>query len=167
MKDLSQSEKNTVLSQIMHLLGFEEHSEKPTLISPERRFTNIVIMRNTIRSCEGYVYWIDKYFSNEGLELLAESIDRDKVKDIKILTSVPTTNSRLRNCFMRFKAEMEQKNVNSEFRVMVDKSLSSQIHDRWILSKNNNYNIPSPDVVSRGQYSEVKKTEKFFQTISF
>jgi hypothetical protein len=42
---------------------------------------------------------------------------------------------------------------------MVDSKLKSSIHDRWIISKNNSFNIPSPDVVGRGQYSEVKKTE--------
>jgi hypothetical protein len=36
--------------------------------------------------------------------------------------------------------------------------VASKIHDRWILSKNASFNIPSPDVVARGQYSEVKKT---------
>jgi hypothetical protein len=30
---------------------------------------------------------------------------------------------------------------------------------KQIISKNNSFNIPSPDVISRGQYSEVKKTE--------
>src|SRR5919197_6164823 len=41
---------------------------------------------------------------------------------------------------------------------MVDSKLKSSIHDRWIISKNASFNIPSPDVVTRGQYSEVKKT---------
>ena len=44
-------------------------------------------------------------------------------------------------------------------RVMVDSKLLSDIHDRWIISKNISYNIPSTDVVARGQYSEVNKTE--------
>jgi hypothetical protein len=44
-------------------------------------------------------------------------------------------------------------------RVIVDPKLKSSIHDRWVISKNKSFNIPSPDVVARGQYSEVKKTE--------
>ena len=42
---------------------------------------------------------------------------------------------------------------------MTDSKLKSSIHDRWIISKDNSFNIPSPDVVARGQYSEVKRTE--------
>ena len=44
-------------------------------------------------------------------------------------------------------------------RVMVDSKLLSDIHDRWIISKNISYNIPSTDVVARRQYREVHKTE--------
>jgi len=57
---------------------------------------------------------------------------------------------------------MNNQDVDCELRVIVDKGISSKIHDRWILSKYVNFNIPSPDVVSRGQYSEVKKTEVSF-----
>jgi hypothetical protein len=49
-------------------------------------------------------------------------------------------------------------NIDCEMRITKD-NVAAGIHDRWILSKNSNYNIPSPDIVARGQYSEVKKTE--------
>lgn len=54
---------------------------------------------------------------------------------------------------------MENKGVNCELRVIIDSKLKSSIHDRWILSKNKNFNIPSPDIISRGQYSEIKETK--------
>ena len=34
-----------------------------------------------------------------------------------------------------------------------------EIHDRWIISNNLCFNIPSPDVIARGQFSEIKSTE--------
>ena len=36
---------------------------------------------------------------------------------------------------------------------------SDLIHDRWILSKNICYNLPSSDIVARAQYSEIKQTD--------
>jgi hypothetical protein len=52
---------------------------------------------------------------------------------------------------------MIKKNINCELRVMNNK-LGSDIHDRWIISKNNCFNLPSSDVIARGQFSEVKST---------
>jgi hypothetical protein len=54
---------------------------------------------------------------------------------------------------------MKNNEVNCELRVITDHKLSSNIHDRWIISKTKCFNIPSPDIVARGQYSEVKNTE--------
>jgi hypothetical protein len=33
------------------------------LISPEKPFSNRMLMWNTIKQCDHYIYWIDKYFS--------------------------------------------------------------------------------------------------------
>lgn len=57
---------------------------------------------------------------------------------------------------------MKNKNIICELRVIIDKEISSKIHDRWILSKYITFNIPSPDIVSGGQYSEVKKSDSSF-----
>lgn len=109
--------------KIKELIGVEGG-----LISPEKPFSNKVIIWNTIKSCEGYIYWIDKYFSKEG------------------------------HLFKDFRSEMKNDQIFCEMRVIVDSKLKSSIHDRWLISKNNSFNIPSPDVVARGQYSEVKIT---------
>ena len=54
---------------------------------------------------------------------------------------------------------MRNKGVSCELRVITDRNLKSQIHDRWIISKYKSFNIPSPDTIARGQYSEIKETE--------
>ena len=36
---------------------------------------------------------------------------------------------------------------------------SDLIHDRWILSKNICYNLPSSGIFARAQYSEIKQTD--------
>jgi tetratricopeptide (TPR) repeat protein len=132
---------------------------KSSLISPSTPFANDRNMEKILHSCEEYIHWIDKYFSKKGLDLLYDSFDRNKVKNVKILTSIPTTNTRLKDSFIRFREEMEQSGVICELRVMTDKSLSDKIHDRWLFSRNANYNLPSPDIVERGQYSEIKETK--------
>jgi hypothetical protein len=57
------------------------------------------------------------------------------------------------------KKEMDNDKVDCKMRVIAENDLSSNIHDRWLISKNNCFKIPSPDIVARGQYSEVKSTE--------
>jgi hypothetical protein len=47
-------------------------------------------------------------------------------------------------------------------KVVKEDNVAAGIHDKWILSKNSNYNIPSPDIVARGQYSEVKKLRTIY-----
>jgi len=53
---------------------------------------------------------------------------------------------------------MENQGINCELRVIIDSKLKQQIHDRWIIAKGSIFNIPSPDIIARGQYSEIKKT---------
>ena len=93
------------------------------------------------------------------MELLVQSLDKSKVKTVKILTSIDKADESLRRLFKDFRNEMKINQILCEMRVMVDSKLKSSIHDRWIISKDNSFNIPSPDVVVRGQYSEVKRTE--------
>ena len=84
-----------------------------------------------------------------GSHLISVELSRNKV-NASVL--------RLRHSFERFKKEFKDDNIECEMRIIADNSLASEIHDRWILSKNASFNIPSPDIVARGQCSEVKKT---------
>ena len=128
------------------------------LISPEKPFTNRKIFWDIIKSCNKYIYWIDKYFSMSGFELLSESLNFKNVKKIYILMSVDKTSENIRNIYKIFKKELKSKNITCELKVIIDKKIISSIHDRWIISKNVCYNVPSTDTILRGQYSEIKKT---------
>jgi hypothetical protein len=72
-----------------------------SLVSPDKPFTNKAIMWDAIRSCEDYICWVDKWF-----ELLVQSFDKNKVKQIKILTSAHKVNEELKNLFKDFRDEM-------------------------------------------------------------
>lgn len=155
---ISEREK-VILGRIKDAIGLEGPVQDHTLITPEQPFSNRVAFWNTIKSCEDYIYWVDKYFSKEGLELLSQSLDTSKTKTVKIIISVEKADEKLRGLFKDLREEMKNKGVTCELRVITDSKLKSSIHDRWILSKNSCFNIPSPDTVARGQYSEIKATE--------
>jgi hypothetical protein len=168
MKDDFESfieERQKLISgKIRELVGIEGIEvegidEKTGLISPEKPFSNKLKIWNTIKSCSDYLYWIDKYFSAEGFELLHRSLNKSKVKTIKILTSIVKTDSKFRDEFKAFREEMKNNQIECELRVITDHDLSSNIHDRWIISNNCCFNIPSPDVIATGQFSEIKNTE--------
>ena len=128
------------------------------LLSPGKPFSNKKIVRDIINSCEKYIYWVDKYFSIVGLDWLSESIDKSKVKNIKILMSPEKVDEKFKSVYKDIKDELANKGIKCELRVITDNKLKANIHDRWIISKNLCHNVPSTDTIVRGQYSEVKRT---------
>jgi len=54
---------------------------------------------------------------------------------------------------------MSNRNINCELRVITDSKIKSSIHDRFIITKYDSYNIPSPDTIARGQLSEISKSK--------
>lgn len=155
---LNEREK-IILEKIASIVGAENVLPQPTtLISPEKPFTNKVAFYSTIKSCEDFLYWIDKYFTQAGLELLIDSLDASKVKDLRIITSNDKVDARFRDLFKDFKEELKNKGMKVELRVITDARLKAQIHDRWIITNGQCFNLPSADTLARGQYSEIKKT---------
>ena len=128
------------------------------LISPEKPFTNKKNFKDIIRSCRKHIYWVDKYFSKIGLELLSESVDIKKVKTIKILMADDNADDKLSKSFKDFKQELQNNNVACELKIISDNKIKSVIHDRWLISDASCFNVPSTDTLARGQYSEIKKT---------
>ncbi len=131
------------------------------LLSPRKPFSNKKTVRDIIGFCEKYIYWVDKYFSKAGLDWLSESINTSKVKNIKILMSQDMVNEKFKSLYKDLKEELINNGVQCELRVITDNKLNADIHDRWIISENLCYNMPSTDTVARGQYSEVKRTTNF------
>ncbi len=131
------------------------------LLSPGKPFSNKKAIRDVISSCEKHIYWVDKYFSRAGLDWLSESLNISKVKDIRILMSSEKVDKKLLSLYKDLKKELKSDGIKCELRVISDNRLNADIHDRWIISENLCYNIPSTDTIARGQYSEVKRTANF------
>lgn len=118
-----------------------------------------MVFWETLRSCQGYIHWVDKYFTKPGLELISHSaLDPGKIKEIKILMCADKADEDFRKLFKNLRDELKNKRITCEVRVITDAKTKSAIHDRWILSENRNFNVASPDVMERGQYSEILET---------
>jgi len=113
-------------------------------------------IRELVRKSDSYIYWFDKYFTRKGLEYIVQEIDTDDVDEVRILTGTAQTDHNLRGDFERFKEELEEKGVDAEMRVISGDS-AAEIHDRWLVSENHAYNIPSINTIGRGQYAEITK----------
>jgi len=158
--DFIKHRNELIINRIKILIGESDSNRdklNDQLISPERPFGNELQMETILSECDDYIYWVDKYFSIQGLNWIYEKINRERVKNIKILMSYKKVTRDLRKRFKDFRIEMEKNNIKCDFKVM-NKNDESQIHDRWIITLDNCFNIPSPDVIARGQYSEIKET---------
>ncbi len=129
-------------------------------LSPETPFSNLRNLWETIRSCNGFVHWFDKHFPPKGLETLHDESDGSKIREVKILTGIQNypVLEKLSRDFREFRDELRTRNIMSELRVICDKRLLNNIHDRWIISENVCYNIPPVNSMLKGQYSELKQT---------
>jgi len=151
--------ERVIIAKIAQLLGIEDFRKESRLISPNTPFSNKKILWDTLRECNGYIHWVDKYFSKAGLETIIEAtLDAKKVQEIKILMSSEKVDDKFRKLFMKFKTELGNQGIKCELRMITDSKLKSDIHDRWVLSENCAFNVASTDVIARGQYSEIKTT---------
>jgi len=131
------------------------------LLSPGKPFSNKKAIRDIISSCKKHIYWVDKYFSRVGLDWLSVSLNTGKVKEIRILMSSEKADNKFLSFYKDLKKELKSYGIKCELRVISDNKLNADIHDRWIISENLCYNMPSTDTIARGQYSEVKRTANF------
>ena len=79
------------------------------------------------------------------------------VKEIKIILAKQNADEKMKSNFKRFKNEMEKtRGIECQMRVM-NKEISDEIHDRYIICPNKSYNIVSGDTARRGQVGDVSE----------
>ena len=149
-----------VVKSIQRLNLFkDEFQTEGVLISPDKPFTNQISFIEILGNLGDSINWFDKYFSIKGLELLSNSLEDSHIKEVKIITSLSSANQSFKKLFRDFKEEMESKGINCQLRVIVDKKEASLVHDRFLIGKNSAFNVPSTDVLARGQLSEISKSK--------
>ena len=125
------------------------------VISPDTPYSNVKSIRQVIRSCRGFVWWLDKHFDKKGLEPLSEECDGNVVSEIRILSGTAQVNESAKRDFELFQREMLSKNIRSEWRVILDVATLGQIHDRFIISQQIVYNVPPVNSIFKGQLAEI------------
>jgi hypothetical protein len=153
-----QSRAKRMESELKILAGLEKQDNVNSLLTPETPFSNNSYFRNILFSCRGFIYWMDKYFSKRGLDYLIDFIDPKQIKEIKIIMSLESFTPVFKEAFIDFREEMTNKNVSIQLKIINKSNLKSRLHDRFIISKDDAFNIPSPDVLARGQLSEISKS---------
>jgi hypothetical protein len=137
--------------------GIGEDARLAALMSPKTPYSNIVRLRQILRSMSGTVYWTDKHFRVRALEDLVVELDPSVVTSVRILSSdnPDILTGRSMKDFIRFRDEMDLKGVEAEWRHLPAKD----IHDRWLLDDKRAYNIPAVGSIYQNQWGEALPTE--------
>jgi len=159
--DQTSSDYNT-LDRINTILE-SKYNIYDRLISPETPFANELHYIETIRSCKNNIYLIDKYFNEAGLRLLNDGIkDKIDISVIKLITSPDKVTEGLKISFQKLKDELKTRNIDITFRILCDKESLNNIHDRYLITSDMTFLLPSPDVVKRGQYASITGINQHF-----
>ena len=72
-----------------------------------------MLFRQTISKCKEYIQWVDRYFGIQTLDFLMNGIDKDNVKQVRLLTSIyqDGLTRELYHNFINFSREMEKQNI--------------------------------------------------------
>ena len=90
------------------------------------------------------VFWYDRYFKDECIEILPMLFrDLKGPKEINIITSLLAVQDNTLNLFQKSKSKLEEKKIILNLRVLIDERTFRRYHDRWILNKNLGFKIES------------------------
>lgn len=126
------------------------------VIQPDRPYSNLRHLRETLRSCRERIWWVDAHFSRRGLEPLADEADAAHVKEIRILSGPAQVGADAIKDFKRFEAEMVGLGISAEWRVV--ERPDQEFHDRFIMTKGKAWNVPPINTLFKGDYSEISET---------
>lgn len=138
---------------------------KEYFIEPSTPFSNIYNLRKAIRACKGDIYWIDKHFRKEGLEMIIDGLSSTEVKTVTIISGTDNLTQSAKADFLRLHDELKDRNIIADWRIIDDGDF--KWHDRWLISDTNCFNIPPVLALIRGQRSEIIKTESDINVTEF
>lgn len=143
-------------------------SDKPIsqyYITPSTPFSNIYNVRKILRSCTGDIYWIDKHFRKEGLEIILDGLPYESVNSFTILSGSENIIQSAKADYELLKLELLERSISLQWRVISDNSF--KWHDRWIKADNICYNIPPVLAIIRGQRADILKTQDSLDIVPF
>lgn len=126
-------------------------------INPNTPFSNIYNLRKVIRSCCGSVFWIDKHFRKEGLEILLDGLPFEGITSVTIISGCDNVTQSAKSDYVALRSELAARSISLSWRVITDNGF--KWHDRWLLADNQCYNIPPVLAVIRGQRADILQTK--------
>ena len=122
------------------------------------------IIEKVIRACRGDVYWIDKHFRKEGLEMLIDGLPYQGVKSVTIISGKDNLTASAKSDYFSLQTELAQRQIVLNWRVIENSAF--KWHDRWLVADNQCHNIPPVRAIIRGQRSEILSTEERLDILS-
>jgi len=121
-------------------------------------YSTVLNLRQILRACKGYIYWIDKNFAKRALEELFNEADVNKISTIKILAAKGDKVEELHSDFERFRNELLKGGITAELRIIIDRKTFDSMHGRWIVSENLCYKVPPVGSIFQNQFDEMTLT---------
>lgn len=134
----------------------EEIAAVVRVVEPERPYSNVLALREILRSCEEYIHWAEPHLPRRALEPLSYEADAAQIAEIKLLSGEKSMDHATRKDFKRFSAEMTQRGINAEWRTI--RQADMVWHDRFILGRRQAWNVPPVNTLLKGDYSEASRT---------
>lgn len=137
----------------------EESSEfEPVVrvIEQDRPFSNVMHLRQMLRSCEDYIWWAEPHLPRKALESLVLEADRAKINDIRLVSAPREVDEATRKDWKRFGSEMRALGITAEWRTAKPGTLG--LHDRYIMGRRQVWNLPPVNSVHKGDYAEAFKS---------
>ena len=101
---------------------------------------------------EKIIYWYDRYFKNECIEILPRLFkDLKGPKEINIITTPIAIQDNTLALFEKNRSQLKDRKIVVNFRVLSDEKLAKRYHDRWILTKNIGFKIESLNSIIANQ----------------
>jgi hypothetical protein len=136
----------------------EELAATLRVVEPERPYSNVLALRETLRACDDYIWWAEVHLDRKALESLSYEADGARIAEIRLLSGSANANEDTKKDLKRFTTEMKHLGITVEWRIVPKKDLDW--HDRFILGRNQAWNVPPVNTLHKGDYSELSRTRR-------
>lgn len=110
-------------------------------LDPARPFTNELALRKVIRGLHGRVFWYEQHMGRKALEPLVEEIDKERVREIRLLSGPANVTDKTKRLFERFAEEMRLAGIECEWRVLPAEA-GRELHARVLFDDSSAWELP-------------------------
>jgi hypothetical protein len=126
-------------------------------LDPSTPFTNELALRKVIRSLTGDVFWYEQHMSRKNLEPLAEEIDTQTVKHIRLLSGPANITTGVKQAYERFATELDHRGVDVEWRVLTADAARA-LHARVLFDDEAGWELPPLNSLYKGTVDSIRRS---------